>query len=364
MSATNLIGHRPSSVTHSSDLDALMRRCGASISAEEFITIVSNTYHELEAPIYDRQHAEIYSQVPPIMDLFLQKVLQANADGELRILDLGCGTGFASRVVLHRAGRFVEQVVCADISPHMLAACRAKLGSTPGVRFHLGDVASLQGVHERFDLIITCSVVHHIKDIQSFFSSLVRLMPPGGFYMMLHEPSRRFYRNRICNDIYQRYRRAAKRRSLLRLFNPRAYLGRLQKLLLGWRSFRIERETSRLLVERNVIHSHLTIREVRQLVDIHVPPIDEGSFGAGLEGFDIGELRSTCLSGLNLVAHRSYGFLGTFHEPSAPCRWRRQATQLSLEYPDDGACFGSLWRRPLDSGHTAPAPAGGPQCDK
>ena len=349
MTAIDLIERSCSGIPHSSDLQSLMRRCGLSIAEQEFITIVSNTYHELEAPIYDRQHEEIYSQVPPMMDLLLEKILRVTGDRKLRILDMGCGTGFASQVILGRARDLIQQVVCADISPHMLGACRAKLASTPEVRFHLGDVASLQGMHDQFEIVMTCSVVHHVKDIQSFFSALLRLITPGGFYMMLHEPSRRFYRNPICNEVYERYRDAAKRRALLRLFSPSAYVRKLRRLLLGWQSFSIEHETARLLIERNIVHCHLTTREVRQLVDIHVPPIDEGSFLVGLEGFDISELRSTYLSDLNLVADHSYGFLGTFCERSAPYDWRRRARELSLEYPDDGACFSSLWQRPLDS---------------
>src|SRR5438270_786984 len=122
-----------------SSLGELMKRCDVSIPMEEFITIVSNTYHELEAPIYDRQHLEIRSQVPPVMDSFLQTILRVTTGRTLRILDFGCGTGFASEMVVQRAQSHIRQLVCADISPHMLAICRAKLGSMPGVHFHLGD---------------------------------------------------------------------------------------------------------------------------------------------------------------------------------------------------------------------------------
>ncbi|MGD0228371.1 MAG: class I SAM-dependent methyltransferase [Terriglobia bacterium] len=283
------------------------------------------------------------------MDSFLNRVLRLTTAPLLRVLDLGCGTGFASSTVLQRGAGRIGELVCADISPHMLAVCRSKLGSTPGVRFHLGGVESLGGEFGEFDLIITCSVLHHISDVPSFLRGLVQLMPSGGFYMMLHEPSARFYRNQACYEFYTRYRNSERSRRVLQILNPNAYVGKVRRLLAGKRRFNIEAETIRLLLQRQVIHSPLSLREVRQLVDIHVPPIHDGSFILGREGFDLGDLRSTYLSGLSLVEDCSYGFLGTVYEGSAPWHWRRRARRLSLRYPSDGAQFGALWRRPADS---------------
>jgi len=168
----------------------LMRKCGVETPPSEFITEVSNIYHEIEAPLYDSGagHREMATRVTPIIHQFGNLIHPA----EICVLDVGCGTGFASSTLLENHSLNIRRLVCGDISPHMLQICRAKLGPRPNVECVQGDIESLSRKFSSFDVVMSCSVVHHVPDLPSFYKHVKKLVSPGGFYMMLHEPSRRF----------------------------------------------------------------------------------------------------------------------------------------------------------------------------
>lgn len=325
----------------------LMVRCGVRIRPAEFVTEVSNTLHELEAPLYDELHPELFEQVPRVMDEVLSTVLETFS-GPISALDVGCGTGFASQLLLQRAGVRIGRLVCSDISPHMLDLCRKKLDGSHNVAFVLGGIETVAARYPGFDLVTTCSVVHHVVDLRGFLRLIGGQLAPGGFYMMLHEPSSRFYRNPECTRLLHRYKRSIRRRRLRRFLDPRNYYSRLRIVTRRPAPvLSLEARTARLLLERNVIRSPMDEREVRQLVDVHVPPIHTGSFMLGSQGLDLDELESQYLKDLSLLKFRTYGFLGTEYEKAAPSAWQARARLLACRYPGEGAQFCALWRKPL-----------------
>jgi ubiquinone/menaquinone biosynthesis C-methylase UbiE len=95
----------------------------------------------------------------------------------LRVLDVGCGTGFASITVLRTLGtERVDQLVCIDPSPHMLAICEGKLAPfSCDKHLHAKDIAQLLDQKPAFDLIVTNSVLHHVFDLGAFLRHLDRV---------------------------------------------------------------------------------------------------------------------------------------------------------------------------------------------
>ncbi len=318
-----------------------MERCGAQLPAAEFIRTVSNAYHQLQAPVYDEIMAGFHNEILAVLASFLSE-LHLPERG-LRALDLGCGTGFASRALLQQWGPRVQQLLCSDISPHMLELCRKKLGNNPVVSFELKDIAAIAS-GAAYDLVLTCSVVHHIAAPPEFFAHLARLVCPGGYYLMLHEPSRRFYQNAECLQLSERYRKAVERRRLLRYLNPAAYLRKLRQILTG-QSVPLEVQLNRLLIASRVIQSPLTRQEIGRLVDIHDPLVEPDALGLGQNGFLLDELASGLLSHFRLVTFKSYAFLGDLDTTSAPAKWREKARRLAARDPDDGASFCAAWQK-------------------
>jgi SAM-dependent methyltransferase len=227
----------------------------------------------------------------------------------------------------------------------MLEICRRRFQGRPEVQLVGGDIESVSRKFSSFDVVMTCSVIHHVADLSSFFAHLSQLVAPGGVYLMLHEPSQRFYANPDCLQLFEEYQRSKRRRARLRYLNPRRYLRKVSHFLARRATPCLESKTIELLLQRHVIRWPLKKEEVQQLVDIHVPPVHAGRFAIGSGGFDMTNLAVKYLPGFVPVCFRSYGFLGTEFEEVVGERWRARARRLARLYPEDGAQFSALWRR-------------------
>lgn len=101
-----------------------------------------------------------------------------------RILDAGCGAGFATSAWMtpdwNAAG---GEYVGADISAAIDVACD-RLGENPGTHFVQADILQLPFADESFDTIISEGVLHHTPSTERAFASLVPLVRPGGELMI------------------------------------------------------------------------------------------------------------------------------------------------------------------------------------
>jgi SAM-dependent methyltransferase len=95
---------------------------------------------------------------------------------EARVLDLGCGTcrAFVSALKLHPNVAYtgVEQ------DAGSLSKARQAIGHLPNVELHEGFGEAFDG--EDFDLVISLSVLEHVKHLDDFLSVSVAATRPGG----------------------------------------------------------------------------------------------------------------------------------------------------------------------------------------
>jgi trans-aconitate 2-methyltransferase len=95
---------------------------------------------------------------------------------DMRIVDLGCGTGNLTRR-LHEA-LHARETIGIDRSRRMLeAATRDPL--PPGLRFETGTVEDFSA-RESFDLIFSNAVFHWIEDHERLIPRLASALEPGG----------------------------------------------------------------------------------------------------------------------------------------------------------------------------------------
>lgn len=93
-------------------------------------------------------------------------------------MELGCGTGSVS-MHLYSSLKFVKMV---DTSKGMLDVVQQKMDyyNIHNMSLHQGEVTELNFEKDSFDLIYSLMTLHHVKDIDSLFESLYRLMNKGG----------------------------------------------------------------------------------------------------------------------------------------------------------------------------------------
>jgi trans-aconitate 2-methyltransferase len=119
-----------------------------------------NQYHKFQA-----------QRSAPFYDLFALVDVRPN----LKIVDLGCGTG---ELTLHVANSLPESdVTGVDSSPQMLEAARAASYTSPNLRFEKGDQAQLTG---EWDLIISNAALHWSEEHAELIPYLCGKLAPGG----------------------------------------------------------------------------------------------------------------------------------------------------------------------------------------
>lgn len=128
-------------------------------------------------PGYDRWAAVYDHDANPLQALEEPVVRAAAGDvGELRTLDLGCGTG-RHALWLAAAG---ARVTAVDFSEGMLAEARRKPGAE-AVEFIEHDLhAPLPFADSAFDLVVSGLVLEHLADLDPFFEETRRVLAPGG----------------------------------------------------------------------------------------------------------------------------------------------------------------------------------------
>ena len=98
------------------------------------------------------------------------------SDGE-RILDVGCGTGSLTRVLLESAD--VKSIAGVDLAEVYLESARQAIRD-PRVDFRAGDATSLPFADKSFDRAFAMLVLHFVPDGKKAVSEMRRVVRSGG----------------------------------------------------------------------------------------------------------------------------------------------------------------------------------------
>jgi tRNA (cmo5U34)-methyltransferase len=113
-----------------------------------------------------------------------ERVLVRDLSGALpgRVLDLGCGDGRLSALVLAASPPSVATLV--DMSPPMLAAAAQRFDGDERVTLITHDLADELPFDEPFDAIISSLAIHHVSNERkrALYAEIARLLAPGGVF--------------------------------------------------------------------------------------------------------------------------------------------------------------------------------------
>lgn len=93
-----------------------------------------------------------------------------------RLLDVGCGTGAASRAAAQIAG----SVVGVDLSPQMIREAVDRAGDIENVRFEIGDAEHLAFAGGAFTAVLCSNSFHHYPDPVRAVGEMRRVLARGG----------------------------------------------------------------------------------------------------------------------------------------------------------------------------------------
>ena len=94
------------------------------------------------------------------------------------VLDAGCGTGRDTAKVLDIVTG--GGVVALDRSESMLKALKKKLGNDHRLQVVMADLNSELSLNYQCDVAFSVAALHWVKDHQTAFSNLFRMLRPGG----------------------------------------------------------------------------------------------------------------------------------------------------------------------------------------
>lgn len=102
-----------------------------------------------------------------------------------RILDLGCGPGYGSEMILDRFG--ADRVDGVDLDPRMVERARRRLrGYGDRVHLSVGDAGDLRGSLDipdaSYDAVFDFAVVHHVPQWRLAVAEVARVLRPGGMF--------------------------------------------------------------------------------------------------------------------------------------------------------------------------------------
>ena len=103
-----------------------------------------------------------------------------------RVVELGCGSGFGTQLILQRFG--AARVDAVDLDPAMVTRARRRLAPyADRVRLAEGSATDLRSALDApdssYDAVFDFAIVHHIPDWRAAIAEVARVLRPGGrFY--------------------------------------------------------------------------------------------------------------------------------------------------------------------------------------
>ena len=101
------------------------------------------------------------------------------------VLEVGCGRGVGSEVLLDRLG--AQHVTAFDLDDSMVELARQRLHGRP-VELSVGDVCAIEQPSRSVDTVVDFGIIHHVPDWPQAISEVARVLRPGGLMLFEEVP--------------------------------------------------------------------------------------------------------------------------------------------------------------------------------
>ncbi|QLG49498.1 methyltransferase domain-containing protein [Natrinema halophilum] len=136
--------------------------------------------NKARARLFYKYLSRVYDRVNPFVwteEMRTEALSLLEFEDEMTILDLGCGTGFATEGLLDH----VDEVYALDQSKHQLAQAYEKFGKrAPPVHFHRGDAERLPFATDTFDVVWSSGSIEYWPTPILALREIRRVLKPGG----------------------------------------------------------------------------------------------------------------------------------------------------------------------------------------
>ena len=131
----------------------------------------ARTFYRYLSTVYDRVNPFIWNE-----EMRDEAIAMLDIQPDDRVLDVGCGTGFATEGLL----RETDHVHGLDQSPHQLSRAFEKFGRRGPVQFSLGDAERLPFADDTFDIVWSSGSIEYWPNPVTALRELRRVGKPGG----------------------------------------------------------------------------------------------------------------------------------------------------------------------------------------
>ena len=124
---------------------------------------------------------EVRGRHPVFVEMMDEYLDAMGIDDAKTVVDLGCGTGVASRRIAGRSG-FSGRVTGIDRSPYLIAAATRLAGDedlAARTHFLVGDTQSLDLDDDGFDAVVAHTLISHVESPAAVLAEAARIAKPG-----------------------------------------------------------------------------------------------------------------------------------------------------------------------------------------